>query len=145
MIQSFLKTPEFSNFKLSLTEYVDQPPVLQFFEAIANTAPERTIRNSTHLFAIKASGSKDQVDQARNQWSDMTTTFLSIAGGQVLYHSGEGRGENDGQFAGFSGWKSIAVSHTALFFPTPFTKLTCLSRHYNKRSRTEKFRNSFAG
>ncbi|OBR13484.1 alpha amylase [Colletotrichum higginsianum IMI 349063] len=113
-IQNFLKTPEFVGFKSSLVDYVDGPPVLQFFEAAPGVVPENTLHGSTHFFVVKAAGTEEQVNQARRYWGGITSTFSRIAGDEVKYHSGDGKLNYDGQFSGFSGWKSIEALNEAL-------------------------------
>ncbi|KAK1985497.1 hypothetical protein LZ30DRAFT_367256 [Colletotrichum cereale] len=111
MIKDFLKTPGFASFKASLMGYLDGPPTLQFFEAPPDIAPEETLRDSTHFFFMKSKGTGVQLGHAKQQWDGITTTFSRIAKDEVKYHNGDGVQDYNGHFAGFSGWKSIAVGH----------------------------------
>ncbi|GJC80776.1 hypothetical protein ColLi_03614 [Colletotrichum liriopes] len=113
-VKNFLTTPDFAKFKASLTEYVDGPPMLQFFETPPGVAPEQTLQDSTHFFVIKAMGTEAQVSQAKRRWDEITATFSKIVGDEVKYHTGDGKQDYDGQFAGFSGWKSFAALNKAL-------------------------------
>ncbi|GKT46773.1 uncharacterized protein ColSpa_06954 [Colletotrichum spaethianum] len=108
-IKDFMKSSGFANFKKSLMELVAGPPVLQFFQAPPDVAPEKTLEGSTHFFVIKAMGTEAQIGWAKGRWDELTAMFSTIAGDKVKYHTGHGKEVCDGHFAGFSGWKTIAV------------------------------------
>ncbi|TDZ15182.1 hypothetical protein Cob_v012010 [Colletotrichum orbiculare MAFF 240422] len=113
-VDKFLQTPGFAGFKASLMAYVDGPPRLQFFASGAGVAPQKTLHGSTHLFLIKAAGTEAQVGQVRQLWGDFTTAFSKVAGDDVKYHSGDETQGHNGEFAGFSGWKSLESLNSAL-------------------------------
>lgn len=110
-IKAFLATPNFATFKSSLLKFVEAPPVLQFFEETVGATPRETLQNSTHLFVIKATGAEAEVENSKIKWNKLVAAFQGIEGKETLSHCGDGREVHEGQFAGFSGWKSITVRY----------------------------------
>ncbi|KAI8278213.1 hypothetical protein K4K60_006422 [Colletotrichum sp. SAR11_57] len=113
-IKAFLATPNFATFKSSLLKFVEAPPVLQFFEETVGATPRETLQNSTHLFVIKATGAEAEVENSKIKWNKLVAAFQGIEGNETLSHCGDGREVHEGQFAGFSGWKSITALNDAL-------------------------------
>ncbi|KAH0422679.1 hypothetical protein CcaCcLH18_12670 [Colletotrichum camelliae] len=113
-IKAFLTTPNFASFKSSLLKFVEAPPVLQFFEETDGVAPRKTLQNSSHLFVVKATGAEAGVEDSKMKWNKLVAAFQDIEGNETLSHCGDGREVHEGQFAGFSGWKSITALNDAL-------------------------------
>lgn len=108
-IEAFIKTPGFAQFKTTMAETSSGPTVLQFFEATPDVIPQNTVQGASHLFVVKAVGDRAQVEAARKAWGGVTAAFAGVAGADVAFHSGDGRQNVEGQFAGISGWKSLEV------------------------------------
>ncbi|KAF6809525.1 hypothetical protein CPLU01_15481 [Colletotrichum plurivorum] len=113
-IEAFINTPGFADFKVKMAELSSGPTVLQFFEAAPEVVPQNTVKGASHFFVVKAVGDRAEVEAARQRWGDVTAAFAGVAGDSIEFNSGDGRKNVDGQFAGFSGWKSLEALQDAL-------------------------------